>query len=115
MNRRQTGSDYERLAAEYLKKQGYEILAHNFRSRGGEIDIIAREKEYLCFVEVKYRSGNGCGSPLEAVTRHKQQNIIRTAGYYLMKRGLPLDTACRFDVVAVEGEQITLLRNAFGA
>ena len=115
MNRRQVGTFYEKEAALYLERQGYEMIESNFRCRNGEIDIIAREGEYLCFVEVKYRSGNGCGSPLEAVTRHKQQTIIQTAEYYLMKNKLPLDMPCRFDIIAIEGEKITLLRNAFGA
>ena len=56
MNKRQLGTVYEQKAAAYLQQQGYEILECNFRCRIGEIDIIAREGEYLCFVEVKYRS-----------------------------------------------------------
>jgi putative endonuclease len=114
INRRQIGTDYESCAAEYLKAQGYEIVERNFRCRTGEIDIIAREGEYLCFVEVKYRAGAGCGSPLEAVNYHKRQKILGVAKYYMMCHGLPTDTACRMDVVAIEGREITLLRNAFG-
>ena len=101
-------------AADYLCAQGYEIITCNFRCRNGEIDLIAREEEYLCFVEVKYRAGTGCGSPLEAVTWHKRQNILKVARYYLMRNGLRMDTPCRFDVVAVCGQEITLIRNAFG-
>jgi putative endonuclease len=114
MNRRLVGTEYESLAAAYLEKKGYVILERNYRCRTGEIDIIAQENEYLCFVEVKYRSGNGCGSPLEAVNYHKQRKILGVAGYYMMKKGLPGDTACRMDVVAIEGDEITLIRNAFG-
>ena len=113
-NNRQTGAAYEQLAADYLMEQGYEILERNFRCRQGEIDIIAREKAYLCFVEVKFRRGNGCGSPLAAVTERKQKKILQVARYYLMRNSLPLDTACRFDVVAVANTEITLIRNAFG-
>jgi putative endonuclease len=108
------GTTYEYRAAAYLKSQGYAILARNYRCRTGEVDIIARDGEYLCFVEVKYRSGAGCGTPLEAVNYHKQQKILGVARYYIMKHGLPVDTACRMDVVAIEGDRITLLRNAFG-
>ena len=111
MNKRQLGGEYEKLAAEYLKAQGYVILEQNYRCRSGEI---ARVGEYLCFIEVKYRRGTTCGSPLEAVGLHKQMQILKVARYYLMKKKLNLDTACRFDVVAIEGNEITLLRNAFG-
>lgn len=114
MNKRQVGTVHEGQAAEYLREQGYDILESNFRCRTGEIDIIAREGEYLCFVEVKYRADTGCGSPLEAVTWRKQQNIIKVARYYLIRHGFGVDTACRFDVVAVTGDEITLIRNAFG-
>lgn len=58
-NTRNTGTSYERKAAEYLEQQGLVILKHNYRCRQGEIDLIARDKEYLVFVEVKYRS-HGC-------------------------------------------------------
>ncbi len=114
MNKRQLGADYEKVAGEFLQKQGYEILERNFRCRSGEIDLITREEEYLCFVEVKYRAGSTCGSPLDAVGSRKQSQIIRVAKYYLMKNGMTMDTPCRFDVVAIEGKEITLLRNAFG-
>lgn len=114
MNKRQLGANYEQLASEYLREQGYEILKCNFRCRSGEIDLIAREGEVLCFVEVKYRAGSACGSPLEAVGYHKQRQILKVARYYLMKNDMTMDTPCRFDVVAIEGKEITLLRNAFG-
>jgi putative endonuclease len=114
MNKRQIGADYEARAAAYLEAQGYGILERNFRCRTGEIDIIAREGDYLCFVEVKYRADAGCGSPLESVDYHKQQKILAVARYYMMCHGVPSDAACRMDVVAIEGDRITLLRNAFG-
>ena len=74
----------------------------------------AREGGYLCFVEVKYRSGDGYGSPLEAVGVYKQRKIIKVAHYYMMRKRLGLYMPCRFDVIAIEKDQITLLRNAFG-
>lgn len=114
MNKRQLGTEYENVAAEYLQSQGCEIIERNFRCRSGEIDLIAREGEYLCFVEVKYRAGSTCGSPLDAVGSRKQRQILKVAKYYLMKNDMTMDTPCRFDVVAVEGKKITLLRNAFG-
>ena len=65
MNRRQTGTAYERRAGEYLKEQGYELIGYNFRCRQGEIDIIARDGRYLVFVEVKYRADSTVGNPFE--------------------------------------------------
>ncbi len=114
MNNRQVGAVREAEAAAYLSQNGYQILEKNFRCRTGEIDIIARDSEYLCFVEVKFRSGTDYGSPFEAVTYKKQQKIIRVAQYYMQKNGYAADTECRFDVVAVEKTKITLLKNAFG-
>ena len=113
MNTRQIGSEYEQQAAEYLEEKGMTILEMNFRNRGGEIDIIARDGEYICFVEVKYRTTNQFGSPLEAVTYRKQQQIRKVALYYLMRKGLNEWTPCRFDVIAFEGKEITHIENAF--
>lgn len=113
MNRRAVGKRYEQLAAEYLRDRGFEILETNYRDRRGEIDLIASEGEVLCFVEVKYRSSPGSGGAAEAVDKRKQRTICRVAAYYLMRRGLGDMTPCRFDVVAIEGQRITLYRNAF--
>lgn len=114
MNKRQIGTVYENMAADYLTEQGYQIIERNFCCRTGEIDLIAREGECLCFVEVKYRTSGAFGSPLEAVNGHKQKKIIKTAVYYMMIHHMAMDTECRFDVVAIEGERVTLLQNAFG-
>lgn len=113
MNKRQIGSDYEHRAAEYLKEKGMTILEMNFRNRGGEIDIIAKDGEYICFIEVKYRTTNQYGSPLEAVDYRKQKQIRKVALYYLMMHGLNEWTPCRFDVIAFEGDEITHMENAF--
>lgn len=112
-NRRQLGAAYEGVAAKYLQGLGYEILAYNYRNRIGEIDLIAKDEEYLCFIEVKYRSDGSCGTGLEAVNYRKQKNIIRVAQFYLMKQGLSEWTPCRFDVVSIDGDSITLIKNAF--
>ena len=113
MNRRQTGTAYERRAGEYLKEQGYELIGYNFRCRQGEIDIIARDGRYLVFVEVKYRADNAAGNPLEAVTAAKQRTISKVASYYCLTHGYGTSTPCRFDVAAVLGEQIKVIQNAF--
>lgn len=113
MNKRQVGSDYEQRAAKYLKEKGMSILEMNYRNRGGEIDIIAKDGEYICFIEVKYRTTSQYGSPLEAVNFRKQQQIRKVALYYLMRQGLSEWTPCRFDVIAFEGEELMHLENAF--
>ena len=113
MNKREIGSGYEEMAAAYLIEQGYTILERNFRERYGEIDIIARDGEYLVFVEVKYRKNEKNGDPAEAVGAYKQQRIRRTAQYYLYKKRMGTETPCRFDVVAILGREIRLIRDAF--
>ncbi len=113
MNKRKMGGIYEAKAAEYLQKKGFILLEQNYRNRSGEIDIIARDNEYLCFIEVKYRATSGYGSPLEAVDTKKQMQIRKVALYYLMKQGFKDDVPCRFDVIAFEGDELTHLENAF--
>ena len=111
-NKRQLGREYEQQAAAFLIGQDFEIIEYNYRNRQGEIDIIAREGEYLCFVEVKYRSTDKSGYAAEAVTWKKQQIISRVADYYIRThcRKIP---SCRFDVVALDGEKVMVYENAF--
>ena len=113
MNKRSIGTEYEEVARDYLVGEGYEIVETNFRNRRGEIDIIAKDGETLCFVEVKYRKSKSCGDPLEAVNYRQQKNICQVALFYMMKKGLNEWTPCRFDVVSVCGDEITLIKNAF--
>lgn len=113
-NQRAIGAAYEKQAGEYLTGKGYEIVEYNFHCRMGEIDIIARDGEYLVFCEVKYRSQKGTGHPLEAVDARKQRAISKCAAYYLTTRNL-WELPSRFDVVGVDGEGITLVKNAFDA
>jgi putative endonuclease len=111
-----SGKIGETLASGFLESLGYRILARNYKAEGAEIDIIAREKDFICFVEVKSRCSEKFGSPQEAVTAAKQRKIARAAGMFLKKNDL-LDSRCRFDVVAVSGSsgesQLTLIRDAF--
>ena len=113
INKRAVGTAYEKLAGEYLTGQGYEILEYNFRCRMGEIDLVAKDGEYLVFVEVKYRSNGRTGSPLEAVDSRKQRVISKVASYYCLTHGHGEGQPCRFDVVAINGEEYTLIKNAF--
>ena len=114
-NKRMLGGRYEQIAAEYLRQNGYRIIEQNFFTRIGEIDIVAREKGYLCFVEVKYRTGYAYGYAAEAVNYAKQRTICRVATLYMKARRLPQTTPVRFDVVSIQGEEIRLFRNAFPA
>lgn len=115
MNRRKLGAGYEEAAAAYLVTQGYEILCKNYRCRVGEIDLIARDQETLVFVEVKYRASTAVGSAMEAVDERKQKVLVKTALYYLTTQYCSLDVDCRFDVVGIDGEQFTHLKDAFQA
>lgn len=113
LNTRKVGAKKEELAVSYLEERGLEILERNFRCSQGEIDIIARDKDYLVFVEVKYRSTGKKGSALEAVGYAKQKKICRVFDFYRVKHKLSASTKVRFDVLAVDGENITWLPNAF--
>lgn len=111
-NNRATGSYYEQLAGAYLEQEGYEILEYNYRCKTGEIDIIAKDGEYLVFCEVKYRASDQKGHPSEAVTPAKQRVISKSALYYMTANGID-EVPCRFDVVSIEKDTVVLYRNAF--
>ena len=107
----------EDLACEELRRRGYRILERRFRTRCGELDIIARDGAVLVFVEVRARSGGGFGTPFDSVTWQKRHRLSRMAAAYLGQKRLP-DTACRFDVVGVTGTagstlNIEVVKNAF--
>ena len=107
------GRHYEKVAEKCLESQGYEILERNFSCRRGEIDLIAREGGYLVFVEVKYRRTADQGDPEEAVDQRKRRRIGQAAAYYLYLHGLPENTLCRFDVVALIPGKYRICKNAF--
>lgn len=107
----------EDLAADYLRQQGYRILERNFRNKLGEIDIIAKEGDTICFVEVRTKTSLEQGHPLESISERKKKQMIRMASSYLKDKKL-FDSEVRFDVVAVlpenKGEdRIELIKNAF--
>lgn len=113
LNKRAEGTAYEKRAAQYLEARGYQILAHNYRCKQGEIDLIAQDGDYLVFVEVKYRKDARSGYGAEAVNRQRQRRIIISARWYLVQQGLGESVPCRFDVVSFCGEEITLIQDAF--
>lgn len=115
-NKRAKGTLYEELAAEYLRRRGFTISERNFRSRSGEIDIIAEKDGVTVYCEVKFRSGAGFGDPLEAVDARKRQRIVKAALYHRYIRGCPENKPCRFDVIAIYGNgRIKHIENAFEA
>jgi putative endonuclease len=99
--RQSLGKSGEDLACGELERRGYAILARRYRSRFGEIDIIARCNEVIVFVEVKARAGDDFGGGADAVTPWKQRRIAKMALDYLSRHNLH-DKPCRFDVVAVD-------------
>lgn len=107
----------EDLACRELERRGYTILARRYRTRLGEIDIVARDGETLVFVEVKARGSATWGHPTEAITPGKRRRLARMAADYLARRRAG-DCACRFDVVTILMDRpppkVTLFRNAFG-
>lgn len=112
-NKRSIGTAYEEKAVEYLTAKGYLIIKRNFRCRIGEIDIIAKQNDIVVFVEVKYRKTASFGYPEEAVSFSKQKIIRKVAEFFLAGEQLSLDTECRFDVIAILGEEINHIENAF--
>ncbi len=115
MNKRQVGSEGEEKASAFLSDQGYRIVKRNFYCKSGEIDIIAYDGEYLCFIEVKYRKDLSEGYPEEAVDVRKAKRITKCAMSYMNMCGLPDTTPCRFDVVSILGDEVKLIRDAFEA
>ena len=113
MNHRSTGTKYEELAANQMRQEGYEILEMNYRCKIGEIDIVAKDGQYLVFGEVKYRKTSANGMPQEAVNFHKQKKISATAGYYLMTHHYDDSVNVRFDVISILGEKVEIIKNAF--
>jgi putative endonuclease len=105
------GGEAELRAAAYLASRGLAILARNFRTRLGEIDVIAREGEVLVFVEVRMRSDGHFGGALESVTPRKQRRIAAAANLYL--RQFPRAPRCRFDVVTLQDGDIRWIKAAF--
>ncbi|ATA25610.1 YraN family protein [Brenneria goodwinii] len=116
LNTRATGADYEQRARRYLERVGLTFTAANVMLRGGELDLIMRDRQTWVFVEVRYRRNADFGGAAASVTRRKQQRLLHAAAVWLAQRGSSFDTAdCRFDVLAITGDQITWLPNAFNA
>ena len=96
------GKEGEKVAADFLKKKGYRILEMNFRTKTGEIDIVAEHKKTIAFVEVKTRSGVSLGRPETSVNEVKQRKLFRVAELFLAKHKIR-ERPSRFDIVAISG------------
>jgi putative endonuclease len=110
--KREVGVEGEDLAVKALKKKGYKILERNYRSKLGEIDIIAEEKGYLVFIEVKRRNTGSFGGSFDAIDGRKKEHMIRSATYYL-KSHKCFDRKARFDVVGIDGDELKIIQHAF--
>jgi putative endonuclease len=116
VERQRLGRQGETLACEELERLGYAVLERRYRTRAGEIDIIASDSGTVVFVEVKTRLDLSFGDPVEAVTLHKQQRVVAMATDYVARHDLD-ETPCRFDVVTVDAlvhpPRITVYKDAF--
>ena len=114
MNTRFVGSRFEEQACTYLQEAGYTLLARNYRTHTGEIDIIVSGEGYLVFLEVKYRRTSSCGFGQEHVDKRKQQKIYKAAQQYLLRFYAKNMPPCRFDVIAIDGTgRLEHIKNAF--
>lgn len=111
------GQQAEQSAERFLLQQGMQLITRNFQCRLGEIDLIMQDRDFLVFVEVRYRHSSHYGSGAETVTWFKQKKIIRTAKYYLQQQQLLEKMPCRFDVVtlasAAKEHDIAWIKSAF--
>lgn len=114
--RQALGIHGEQVACDELERRGYAVLARRYRTRAGELDMVAKHGDYVVFVEVKARSDRSFGDPEEAVTSQKQQKMVWMATDYLSRNGLH-DVPCRFDIVAINIEVdppvVTVIADAF--
>ena len=114
--RQRLGLTGESMACAELERRGYSIIQRRYRSRFGEIDIVARDGDTVVFVEVKTKIDFSFGDPAEAVTSHKQRRLVSMAEEYVANHQLH-NTLCRFDVVAVDASiappRIDLYQDAF--
>jgi putative endonuclease len=112
---RALGAVAEARAAEYLQQQGYRLADRNWTCRGGEIDLVCVDGDgTLVFVEVRARADTRHGTPLESVVDRKRRRIIRAAEIYLHVKQAH-ERACRFDVVAIVGDALEHIEDAFSA
>ena len=113
MNKRELGTIKEQLAAAFLIQEEFKILEKNYRTRQGEIDIIAIKNGELHFIEVKYRKNTAYGYPAEAVTIRKQITICKVSNYYRYQHGYNEQVSIHYDVIAILGNKLSFLKDAY--
>ena len=106
------GDTGETRAADYLEQQGVRIIERNFRVKGGEIDLIGRDGDMIAFIEVRQRASSQCGGAAASITSAKQRRLILAARHWLARHG---EVPCRFDVIAIDNNQLEWIRAAFSA
>jgi putative endonuclease len=111
--RRKLGIRGESLAARWYEDRGYLVLARNWRTRGGELDLVVRRGDLVAFCEVKTRTSGDWGAPSAAVGPAKQERLRRLAGAYLAAHPMGGVERYRFDVASVVGDEVDLLEAAF--
>lgn len=107
------GSQAEEDALQFLLRNGLNLLERNYRCRFGEIDLIMQDGDELVFVEIRKRKNMDFGGAAQSVSYAKQSRLIKTAKHFLMKYRHP--PACRFDVIAMEGDKCQWLKNVIEA
>jgi len=102
----------EELALEYFLKRDYQLLARNYRTRYGEIDVVVEKGEVVVFIEVRTRQNNGMGAPVETITRAKRHRLIKTALHFIQRKRMQ-NRQFRFDVFIIDGQNLEHIENAF--
>lgn len=113
MSHLESGQEAERLAAAFLQAKGMTVLERNFRAKVGEIDLVAKDKDEVVFVEVRARASKDFGGAAASVVPAKRRKLIKAASLWLQARGW--EGPCRFDVVAVDAGRLEHLPAAFDA
>jgi putative endonuclease len=107
--RQAQGRQWEQAALLYLKRRGLQAVEENFRCKGGEIDLIMRDGDTLVFVEVRQRADTEHGGAAASITPAKIRRLVRAGQFYLLR--FPVTPPCRFDVIAIDGEQVEWLQD----
>ena len=113
LSRKRLGDYGERLAAKWYEAQGFTVLARQWKTAGGELDLVLVDCDTIVFCEVKVRTSDAFGSPLESVTHRKQQRVRTAAFSYLRMEEHPLRPNVRFDVASVRGSKVEIYESAF--
>lgn len=118
MSTRSIGLEKENVALDYLTQHGLKLLHRNYQCKQGEIDLIMQHLETLIFIEVRYRHSKNYGGSAASISPSKQKHLIQTARFYLRTYYHQRPPLCRFDVIAINGDNdadLTWIRNAFYA